>query len=147
MSCNRKFISRSITNSGHSSLRLFIEAVTHWGQVTHIRQYNIWTLLQIMACRLFGTKPLHEPMLQYCQWHQGTYFSDFCLKFRRFHSRKCTSKCRLRNGAPFYLGLMYEVIQAYNHKKSLASVHLLISMVDCGIFRYKYAVQFMWSKW
>ena len=32
-----------------------------------------WTgsaLFQIMACRLFGAKPLCEPVLGYCQWDQ-----------------------------------------------------------------------------
>ena len=33
----------------------------------YMRQYNIPALLQIMACRLFGAKPLSEPMLPYCQ--------------------------------------------------------------------------------
>ena len=31
------------------------------------------SLVQIMACRLFGAKPLSEPMLDYCQlepWEQ-----------------------------------------------------------------------------
>ena len=33
----------------------------------YMRLYNIPTLVQIMACRLFGAKPLFEPMLPYCQ--------------------------------------------------------------------------------
>ena len=32
-----------------------------------MRQYNIPTLAQVMACRLIGTNPLSEPMLPYCQ--------------------------------------------------------------------------------
>ena len=31
--------------------------------------------VQIMACRLFGTKPLSEPMLPYCQLTPGEYIS------------------------------------------------------------------------
>ena len=35
---------------------------------------SIWSaLVQIMACRLFGAKPLSKPMLGYCQmdpWEQ-----------------------------------------------------------------------------
>ena len=38
--------------------------LTHWGRVTHICAST--TLLQIMACRLDGTKPLSKPMLEYC---------------------------------------------------------------------------------
>ena len=51
-------------------------------------------LLQIMACRLFGAKPLSEPMLAYCQldsWEQISVKSEFY----HFHSRKCIWKCRL----------------------------------------------------
>ena len=32
-----------------------------------MRQYNIPTLLQIMACCLLSAKPLFEPMLPSCQ--------------------------------------------------------------------------------
>ena len=36
---------------------------------TYIRQW-IWSaLVQIMACRLFGAKPLSKPMLGYCHLH------------------------------------------------------------------------------
>ena len=43
-------------------------ALTHWGRVTYIFASLIWpSLVQIMACRLDGAKPLSEPMLEYCQ--------------------------------------------------------------------------------
>ena len=38
-------------------------ALTHWGRVTHIASVNKISLVQIMACRLVGTKPLPEPLL------------------------------------------------------------------------------------
>ena len=34
----------------------------------YICQWRGLALLQVEACRLFGTKPLPEPMLTYCQW-------------------------------------------------------------------------------
>ena len=40
--------------------------LTHWGRVTHICVGNLTSLVQIMACRLDGAKPLPEPMLEYC---------------------------------------------------------------------------------
>ena len=74
----------------------------HWGQLTHKCQWNIPTLLQIMAWRLFSTKPLSEPMLPYYQLELKEHFSvKLCLKFRSFHSRKCTWKCRLQNDGHF----------------------------------------------
>ena len=64
----------------------------------YMYQYNIPTLVPIVACRLFGTKPLSKPMLPYCQLVAKEYISvKFYLKFQSFHSRKCTWKCRLRN--------------------------------------------------
>ena len=35
----------------------------------YTRQWTRPSLVQIMACRLFGAKPLSEPMLKYCQLH------------------------------------------------------------------------------
>ena len=32
-----------------------------------MRRQPMTSLIQIMACRLFGAKPLSEPMLEYCQ--------------------------------------------------------------------------------
>ena len=55
-----------------------------------------------MACRLDGVKPLSEPMLDYCQLDPSEQTSmKFQSKFKHFHSRKCTSNCRLRNGVHF----------------------------------------------
>ena len=64
-------------------------------------------LVQIMACRLDGAKPLSEPMLTYCQLDPKEHISmRFHLKFIYSHSRKCVWKCRLRNGGHFDQGEM-----------------------------------------
>ena len=48
---------------------------------------NILTLVQIMACHMFGAKPLSEPMLPYCQLDPKEHISvKFPLKFKSFHS-------------------------------------------------------------
>ena len=39
--------------------------LTHWSRVTHWCVGKL-SLVQIMACRLDGAKPLSEPMLEYC---------------------------------------------------------------------------------
>ena len=44
-----------------------MSVITHWGRVTYMRQQTRSSLVQIMACRLFGPKPLSEPMLSHCQ--------------------------------------------------------------------------------
>ena len=43
-----------------------------------------------MACYLFGTKPLSEPMLPYCQLDRKEHILvKFYVKFTSFYSRKC----------------------------------------------------------
>ena len=62
-------------------------------------------LLQLMACRLFGAKPLPEPILAYFEldsWEQISVKVE--LKFCHFHSRKCIWKCRLPKCRPFCPG-------------------------------------------
>ena len=54
---------------------------------------------QIMVCRLFGDKPVSEPMLPYCELDPKERTSvKFYLNSKSFHSRKLNCKCRLRNG-------------------------------------------------
>ena len=57
----------------------------------YMRQWIIPPLLQIMACRLFGTNSLLDSMLPYSQLDTKEYISvKFYLQFKSFHSRKCT---------------------------------------------------------
>ena len=57
--------------------------------------------VQIITCRLFSAKPLHESMLTYCQLDPEEYISmKLYLKFESFHWQKCVSKC-LQNGSHF----------------------------------------------
>ena len=45
--------------------------------VTYMCQWIGSALVQIMACRLFGAKPLSKPMLGYCQLDPQENFSNF----------------------------------------------------------------------
>ena len=67
-----------------------------------------WTgpaLVQVIACRLFGAKPLPEPMLPYCRLDTREQTSmKFESKYKSFHSWNCMWKCRLRNGGHFVQG-------------------------------------------
>ena len=59
-------------------------------------------LVQIMACRLFGAKPLSKPMLRYCQldpWEQTSV--KFWSNCKSLYSEKCIWKYRLRNYGHF----------------------------------------------
>ena len=58
-----------------------------------------------MVCLLFDAKPLPEQMLTYCQLdHQEQTLVKFESQYKTFHSRKCTWKCRLRNGGHIVRG-------------------------------------------
>ena len=73
--------------------------------VAYIRKWTESALVQVMACRLFGAKPLPEPMLPYCQldyWEQNSV--KFEWEFPQFHSRKCIWNCRLPKWRPFCPG-------------------------------------------
>ena len=77
-----------------------------WSSDAYMRQYNILTLLHIMACSLFGAKPSPEPMLPHCQLGPNKHNSvTFSSKFKSFYSRKCSWKWRLWNGDHFCLAL------------------------------------------
>ena len=68
----------------------------------YIRQWIGSALVQIMACRLFGTEPLSKPMLPYCQLNSWEQISvKFKLEYYHFHSRKFIWKCRLLKWQPF----------------------------------------------
>ena len=68
----------------------------------YIRRQPRPSSVQIMACHLFGNKPLSEPMLSFSQldpWEQISVKSK--SKFKYFHWRKCSWQCRLPNGGHF----------------------------------------------
>ena len=68
----------------------------------YIRQWTRSALVQIMACHLFGAKPLTEPILGYYQegfWEQISV--KFKLEFYHFHFKKCIWSCRLPKWRPF----------------------------------------------
>ena len=61
-----------------------------------MRQWTRSTLVQVMACRLFGAKPLPEPMLPYCQLDpRGQTSVTLESKYGSFYSWNCTWKCHL----------------------------------------------------
>ena len=53
----------------------------------YMRQWTESTLVQVMACRLFGLKPLPEPLLTYCSligWTWNQYTHDDVIKWNLF---------------------------------------------------------------
>ena len=73
----------------------------------YMHQWIGSALVKIMACRLFGAKPLSKPMLGYCQldhWEQTSV--KFWSKYKTFHSWKSIWKYHLRNGGHVVQGEM-----------------------------------------
>ena len=69
---------------------------------TYMHQWTGSALVQVMACHLFGAKPLPELMLPYCQLHSWQQISvKFKSEFYHFHSRNCIWNCRLPKWRPF----------------------------------------------
>ena len=67
------------------------------------------SLVQIMACHLFSTKPLSEPMLHYCQLGPQEQTSvKLYWKFKHFRSKNCIWKCCLENIGHFVSASMCE---------------------------------------
>ena len=58
----------------------------------YMRHQTIHWLVQIIACRLFGTKPLSEIMLTYYHWTLRTKFSEISTKIKYF----CLNNMRLK---------------------------------------------------
>ena len=77
------------------SARIIIIPLLHPGIVLYLLIEAEWrlqprsSLVQIMACRLFGGNPLSEPMMYYCQldpWEKN--FSQIVLEIKTFSFKK-----------------------------------------------------------
>ena len=99
-----------------SSLNLSeIELLTHLPpSAAYMHRWTGPALIRVMTCRLSGAKPLLEPMLQNCQldpWEQSPV--KFESRYKAFHSCKCVSNCRLRNGDHFVQGRWVNALQVH----------------------------------
>ena len=73
----------------------------------YVRQWIVSALVQIMACRLFGVKPLSKPILGYCQLApSGQTSVKIYSQFKTFQSRRCICKYQLRYDIHFVQGEM-----------------------------------------
>ena len=73
--------------------------------VAYMRQWIELATVQVMACRLFGAKPLSKPVLGYCQFDSSEQTSmKFNQNTKTNHSRKCIWQYPLRNEGHFVQG-------------------------------------------
>ena len=63
----------------------------------HVRRRTRSSLIEVMACRLFGAKPLSRPILDNCQWDPKEHISiKSYLKIKRVHRKAFENVlCRL----------------------------------------------------
>ena len=70
-------------------------------------RWNWSSLVQIMACRLSGARPLSKPMFGYCQLDPSEQSSvKSQAKFEFLHAKKIIRNYRLQNGGHFVQGEM-----------------------------------------
>ena len=72
----------------------------------YMRLWTVPPLVHLMACHLFGARPLPEPMLAYFNWTPGykPNFSEFEAEVNNFKSRICIWKCSLLKWRAFCQG-------------------------------------------
>ena len=80
------------------------------------------SLVQIMACRLAGTKPLSEPM-------KGTNFNEIFIKIQQFFFQENGLKMSSAKWRPFCLGL-----NMLKEKETLHSLAGLLNIYISGIW-------------
>ena len=126
----------------------FINSSPH--NATYMLQW-IWSaLVQVMACRLFDTKPLPEPILTFCQLDAQEQTSvKFESKCKTFHSWKFVWKHHLWNGGHFVRGGIKKnnwhfllrfpdmiVTQGASHTTCIQAQKQMILVATNEVFRY-----------
>ena len=73
-----------------------------WLGEAYIHHQTMLSLVQMIACRLFGAKPLSEPILMN-RWlaHWEQILVKFELKCNNFHTRDLIWKCHVQIGGHF----------------------------------------------
>ena len=96
-------------------------------------------LVQIMACHLFGAKPLSKPMLGYYQ-PSGTNFSEIWIAIKTFSFTKMHLKILSAKRQPFCLRLhvLTSLKEWYNQyhqqSRSVLNVHRFPGSLECLTF-------------
>ena len=70
----------------------------------YMRQWIGWSLIHMMACRLFGAKPLSEPMLGHCQLRLLGTNSWMSVKIRSFSFKNSNENVVCQNSGHFVQG-------------------------------------------
>ena len=114
----------------------------------YMRQWIGSALVQIMACRLFGAKPLSKPLLGYCQLNpQEQTSSETLIKIQKFSFTKIHLKISSAKWWPFCRGgdeLMHWLqgsSPSNGRQKGMLYKSLLcimpfleVSLSSCGLF-------------
>ena len=80
--------------------------LTHEGQVAHMCLWTSSSLVQVIACCMFKTKSLPEPMMTYCQldhWKQismKTWELKYEIFLKKLHLKMSSAKCHPYSSCP-----------------------------------------------
>ena len=88
----------------------------------YMRQYILPTLGLKMACRLFGAKPLSEPILPYCQLDHEEHISvKFYLKNQNFSFKEMPLKLSSAKRRPF-ISTQYDKYRSHYNSGSPVNI-------------------------
>ena len=106
--------------------------ITYWGRLW-VRTSGHGSLVHIMACRLFGTKPLPEPMPFHCLLDTRDIFLWHFIHIKQYFTTKCISKSRLHNGNHFIQ------FSTYSFLPCCISVSMYPERA-CWLFSYRFRI-------
>ena len=118
-------------------------------------------LVQIMACRLFGAKPLSEPMLEYCyldpwnilQWNHSQNLYIFVLEMHLKISLGnwrpfCHDRNVLISRTQFPFAIVFFVFQHYRNIVYLLNIIFILDRCcHCGASATSVSYQYISTKW
>ena len=84
---------------------------------TCTRRQTRTSLVQILACRLFGAKPLSEPVLEYCEfdpWEQTSV--KFYSKFKNFIEENAFENVVCKMAAILFRGRWVTAVETPNYR-------------------------------
>ena len=101
--------------------------------LSYMASQILTNIIQVMASRRLYTKPLHEPMMIYCQSNLRNIPVKIEWKYFNNYSSKCSSKCRLENVSHFILITVIETELMVSFDEIV--VFLFVILTNIGVAR------------
>ena len=95
----------------------------------NMRQWIASALVQIMACRLLGSKSLYKPVLGYCQLDVRHKLQWNCNKIQNFHSQNTSETIIFETAATLSMGYESITVLQSNNARDWGAVS--VSLFQC----------------